>query len=633
MKAKHLTSVTIMILLLALCCFGIMGHTVCIAEEAHAVRSREETGTACGLSYILVSDSEGACTGHWITGGYRVVVTSGSHQITLSHASNDASVAEGDSAIEVQPGASVRLTLDGENYIYTDSAPGIRVAAGGSLTIDEQNEGLLQIGTLNNPCISGGQDDFGRMTLESGQVQLLSYGMHDAFKVGSGSLRVTGGDLMVLGGIYGSGMGAALTMEKGSSLRVEGGRVAIGSDSQVVVANRGGEIAVDGGTLIVARSENTINSISLSGAGTIHVRSGSMQVSAELWVKDDAAITVSGGSLRCFGRDDDTLMPGMCIMLQDRSGMTVTGGTVSLVSARTDTESIRLTAPDTFLSISGGDVSISSAEDGIVVTDGRLDISGGSLSVSCSEVGINSSMAKRRAAVQISGGRVLIIGRDGIYVPKLTISGGTVEAEGNDGNGLQADYLEILDGDVTAKTHGKSRAGIAVSGSCTLIIRGGRITASGDPGAGIGSAYDSFGSIVIEGGEIVATGSGDAAGIATGGINQAGTLSITGGEITATGGADAPGIGCGWYRNAGRIEISGGQVTSIGGVHAAGIGGGTSAYSGSDQVSISGGTVCLVSGREAESAVRAQMAFTGGSLSIDGVAQEPQAADTPAITP
>ena len=153
----------------------------------------------------------------------------------------------------------------------------------------------------------------------------------------------------------------------------------------------------------------------------------------------------------------------------------------------------------------------------------------------------------------------------GIYIPEnetLTISGtGSLIASSNE-----------------------SGAGIGgyVGSSCgNIVIESGNITATGYPG--IGGSGSGCGNITINGGIVKATGVQPAIngspGIGFAGVNAVcGAISITGGEVNATGASGAPGIGAANYQaHCGDISITGGTVVSIGGEHAAGIGTGNNA--------------------------------------------------------
>ena len=178
-------------------------------------------------------------------------------------------------------------------------------------------------------------------------------------------------------------------------------------------------------------------------------------------------------------------------------------------------------------------------------------------------------------------------------------------------------------------------AGVFIDENRTLTIRGGgALTATGTHktggsygAAGIGGQKGKCGSIVIEGGTIVARGGYGSAGIGTGyqkGNGTVGgdfTISIKGGNVTATGGTNGAGIGTGMSPNpsekntgknhprkniCGDILISGGTVVATGGEEAAGIGCGyarsSTGYDVNNQcgnILISGGTVVATGGEDA----------------------------------
>lgn len=112
--------------------------------------------------------------------------------------------------------------------------------------------------------------------------------------------------------------------------------------------------------------------------------------------------------------------------------------------------------------------------------------------------------------------------------------------------------------------------GINVTGSNSLSIYAqstgsnmGKLTATAEGGtAGIGgNNAQSNGTVIINGGNITARGSTEAAGI--GGRNgTGGTITINGGIVDAKGGIYAAGIGGGHYVGGGNITITGGTVTA-----------------------------------------------------------------------
>ena len=140
--------------------------------------------------------------------------------------------------------------------------------------------------------------------------------------------------------------------------------------------------------------------------------------------------------------------------------------------------------------------------------------------------------------------------------------------------------------------------GIRVGGGNTLNIYAqsdgdnqGVLQATGTGNnAGIGgNAYQSGGTIIINGGKVTAQGGSVAAGIGGGGLGDNGKVVINGGIVTATGGNNGAGIGGGQQKTGGEVTINGGTVTATGKAGGAGIGGGALGAGG--KVVINGGTV------------------------------------------
>jgi hypothetical protein len=170
----------------------------------------------------------------------------------------------------------------------------------------------------------------------------------------------------------------------------------------------------------------------------------------------------------------------------------------------------------------------------------------------------------------------------------------TIKLEENSNLSIYAQSDDENMGKLTVRSNAYN-AGIEVNAGSTVTIHGGRVTATGDNGAGIGG-YDQQagggGNITINGGTVEAT-SSMGAGIGGGGGGNGGTITISDGAVTATSTLGGAGIG-GGIGGGGEITISGGTVKAS---CAAGadIGGGFDEINGSivpsDKIEISGGTV------------------------------------------
>lgn len=260
---------------------------------------------------------------------------------------------------------------------------------------------------------------------------------------------------------------------------------------------------------------------------------------------------------------------------------------------------------------------------------------------------------KPNGTITINGGKVTATaggsngaGIGGGYFNKIAggnivINGGTVNATGGvKAAGIGSGYSDwqesngrsiTISGDAVVEANGGSdAAGIGGGYGCkaasitSIIINGGNVTATGgDRGAGIGSGFSTAmtTSINIGGDAVVEAKGGGAedyggAGIGSGGgtSSKIGDITISGGNVTATGGTatdsdmhSGAGIGSGGYSKdldenyrpipaTGDITISGGTVTATGGsTDAAGIGNGKSGVGGDFSTGTDGQAVIYAS--------------------------------------
>lgn len=213
--------------------------------------------------------------------------------------------------------------------------------------------------------------------------------------------------------------------------------------------------------------------------------------------------------------------------------------------------------------------------------------------------------------IDVTGDANLILGDS--YT--LKVPGGIIV---NDGASLTV-YAQSDEGDMGTLEAGGMSAGITCNNG-TLVINGGNIVATSYGNVSIGG---SGGTITIYGGTVnQKTPDSEKKGIGGTGfditinggtveadsstIDEAAGISgdsitITGGTVTATGGIDAAGIGGGSGEAGGTITITGGTVTATGGQNGAGIGGGSGEPSGNGgaggNITITGGDVTANGGQ------------------------------------
>ena len=224
--------------------------------------------------------------------------------------------------------------------------------------------------------------------------------------------------------------------------------------------------------------------------------------------------------------------------------------------------------------------------------------------VTLKDVNIDTS-SRNKAAVSVTGeGDTNIkldgdnalksdIYRSGIYGSgSLTISGGTVTANGDDGgSGISSSgNLTISGGTVTANGDdgGRgiySRGGVTISGGSTVTAKGG----SGTNSSGGNGIYSSGGVTISSGSTVTANGGNGEDGSGGRGITSNGGVTVSGGTVNAKGGSGKNGNGGDGIRSFNPVAISGGTVNANGGNSDYSNGG--DGIRSLDHVAISGGTV------------------------------------------
>ena len=266
--------------------------------------------------------------------------------------------------------------------------------------------------------------------------------------------------------------------------------------------------------------------------------------------------------------------------------------------------------------------------------------------VTLKDVNIDTS-SRNKAAVSVTGeGDTNIkldgdnalksdIYRSGIYGSgsgSLTISGGTVTANGDDGGrGISSSGSVTISGGSTVTANGGngtisggdgicSNGGVTISGGSTVTANGGNGTISG------GDGICSNGGVTISGGSTVTANGGNGGSLVGGdGIRSGGGLTVSDGTVTAKGGNgdSKDGYGGDGIRSGGVITISGNTVNAAGGYGGKVGGYGICSF---DRVAISGGTVEAAGGNGSTgggSGIYSSVIDLSGSLELTAKAGSP----------
>ena len=250
--------------------------------------------------------------------------------------------------------------------------------------------------------------------------------------------------------------------------------------------------------------------------------------------------------------------------------------------------------------------------------------------VTLKDVNIDTS-SRNKAAVSVTGSGNTTIKLDGDNALKsdtyrsgiygsgsLTISGGTVTANGDDGgHGIYSRGSITISGGSTVTANGRSgtiSGGDGIRSDGGVTISGGTVNATGGNGG-----------VTISGGTVNATG-GNGGTISGGdGIRSGGGLTVSDGTVTAKGGNgdSKDGYGGDGIRSGGVVTISGNTVNAAGGYGGKVGGYGICSF---DRVAISGGTVEAAGGNGSTgggSGIYSSVIDLSGSLELTAKAGSP----------
>ncbi len=338
--------------------------------------------------------------------------------------SNDVSL----SAIRVENGATVKLTIVGNNTLRSsEGVAGISIDTTSTLIIEEASTGTLNVyGGLMAAGIGGDTGESnGTVVINGGTINAYGGENAGAFADSRGGAGIGGGN---------DGGGGNITIN-GGNITAKGGDTSAGIGG----GNGGsaGTIIINNGTV---KANSGYQGAAIGGnGGYIEINGGN--VTAHGWAYG-AAI----GNSHCYGGGSVNI--------------TITGGTIKADSS-------------SFCSAIGGSYASNA---------GTINISGGTITADGEACGIG-----KYSSITISGGTIFATadaGGTGIMSSNITISDGVINATGgSDGAGIggsSSGTITISGGTITAKGgyNGAGVGGQSGGSGGTIVITGGSIKAT-----------------------------------------------------------------------------------------------------------------------------------------------------------
>lgn len=384
------------------------------------------------------------------------------------------------------PDDNTRATIVSKGALIIDGEGGLTVVSGGGDTMECKDGLTIAGGTLYVKAADEGIQSRGPVSVTGGVTHIVSQG--DSISAEPG--RVTPGDIAISGGeLVANTQSRGLDAEEGNIL-LSGGVIGITSVEDGVRA-----LTYDqtGGDLTVTSSGDGIQAIT-----ALNVMDGSVSITSGGGGGD--AVNHSGGDMfgppgrgrnQTAAESDTPSTKG----LKSDGDITITGGRIGLSTADDSLHCARL------CTIEGGEIYIYSSDDAIHADD-MLVINGGDITVYDCFEGLEAF------AIEVHGGNILL------YAVNDCVNANGPEGFGWGGNeitdsvsGYDTTYYWQSGGwaDYIVYSYG-SNMGDGMDSNGSMYITGGHLTVSA-PGTFMENGIDSgFGYFIISGGEVMSGG-------------------------------------------------------------------------------------------------------------------------------
>ena len=517
-------------------------------------------GGAADLSYGINADNV------TISGDGKVTATGGAAEHSCGIDASDITISGGTVNATGGPatGDSLSFGINAENVTVSD---GTATATGGSATGNSLSFGI----NAENVTVSDGT---ATATGGSATGNSLSFGINaENVTISGGTVHATGGEVS---GEYAYSYGIYVTLH---GLTISGGEVTAEGATQAVRSFMGAvtvapaedqQIAVRAGT-------DADNAVKITDSPFTEEKEISGSISSAQYFHSIAEAAEGPGS----GEPNPNIYVGSVGLTgsKDTPAYALTnGGTVTKDGATADNYNIKWDGETLTLknaAIRGGH-QFRPGESAAIYYSGQDDITlklsgnntvtgpgGGDTEVSCGVYAGSDLTISGDGTLNVSGGEVSANDAYsyGIFTPcDITISGGSVTAEGGTASTTGASYAESF---------GIFAYNITISGG-TVNADGGTASATGNES--YACSYGIYArDVIVSNGEVTATGGTASAGNTGGHAESYGIyaydLTVSDGEVTATGGtasADSEASSRGIYVDM-EATISGGEVTATGG--------------------------------------------------------------------
>ncbi len=419
-------------------------------------RDKDGTYEESTATSVTLSDSGISVKGKGAEAVGNCVTVSDAGVYVISGSATDISI-----TVEAKDTDKIQIILNGATIGNSTGCPFyIKEADKVFLTLAQGSENTVSDGSDYTQTDAGSEIDgaiFSKADLTvngSGILNVLGNNKHGI--VSKDDLVIAGGELLVISKNVGI-CGKDAVKITDCKITVSAGSDAIRSDNEE--DSSCGYVYVESGELQLSAMNDGIQAVTLVNisGGTVSVKTSGSALDSSKGIKSDGDITVSGGVITVSSADD---------ALHAGSVITLGGGKLTLTS---DDDGVHA---DSALSIKGADVTVTKSYEGLEASE--IEISAGKISVVASDDGINAAGGNDSSSQGGRPGQNNFTSSSG----KIIISGG---------------YLLI------------NSSGDGVDSNGTLHVSGGTVLVSGPTNSGNG-ALDYDGTATVTGGVFIALG-------------------------------------------------------------------------------------------------------------------------------
>lgn len=238
-----------------------------------------------------------------------IIVESGEHKLVLNNVNIDQQVNPSGNVIDIAGGATLQLTLMGENKLYAhDKKEAIRVPVGATLQIF----GNGSLDALGRPAIGCYTEELGTIVINNGKISAT--GEFGAPAIGSGyeetsgggSIRIQGGTISAIAGEYSAGIGTG-------GCSIASANKATGID----IVIHGGNIYAKGSTYSSSVADNIGDGN--GGSGTTVKNSNDKELTVTEFTLSEATPGTSVTALTLSSETDTYSVTGMVVLADEES--------------------------------------------------------------------------------------------------------------------------------------------------------------------------------------------------------------------------------------------------------------------------------------------------------------------------